>query len=133
MPIQSKSADKNIIESINEGLSIVDASSIWKTNDWNTSIYQPEIYRTTPNTYTTISTTSTTMQATTDIHVNDVIIKGKSLSEALEEINERLLMISRNKLMENKYPELKEAYDKYNNILTTLLAMEAVTGDNSLD
>jgi hypothetical protein len=89
--------------------------------------------------YTTIPTTSNTPINTTvnqplsDITCNDIFIKDKSLTEELNLIKDMLLILQRNNKMEAKYPELKEAYNNYNNILQRLKAMEALIGEKNIE
>lgn len=107
-------------------------NNTWGTGiDWGTITYPSDHVYSQPTISTTTISTPSTYKA--DITVNDVIIQGQKLSEILEELNKRLLILSRNQSMEEKYPELKEAYETYEKILTSLLAMEAVTGDNNIE
>ena len=48
-----------------------------------------------------------------DIHVDDVKLKGKSLSETLENIEKRLNILRVNPELESKWEELKELGDRY--------------------
>jgi len=59
--------------------------------------------------------TSGSIQATDD-QVNiktDMIVKGRNILQELDEIKHHMLLLPRDKKLEEKYPELKEAYDAY--------------------
>ena len=59
--------------------------------------------------------TSGSIQATDDqVHVTtDIIVKGRNILQELDEIKNHMLLLPRDKKLEEKYPELKEAYDAY--------------------
>lgn len=82
------------------------------------------------NIYKTITTTTTPYSG--NINVSDVVIDGESLKSKLKEICNRLLIIERDVKMEEKYPELAEAYNNYQSILEGLLALEALIGEENL-
>lgn len=65
-----------------------------------------------------------------DTKITILMENVEKLGERLEEFSKHLLILDRDKNMEERYPELKEAYDNYNNILNSLLAMKTVTGDD---
>lgn len=59
--------------------------------------------------------------------LSDLYIDGVSVKESLNSMNqikEMLLILQRDITMEERYPELKEAYDNYNEILKQLRVME---------
>lgn len=60
-------------------------------------------------------------------NVGDIEIDGVSIRESLKSMNEikkMLLILERDIDMEERYPELKEAYDNYNKILEHLQVIE---------
>lgn len=65
-----------------------------------------------------------------EFDVSDATVDGVTLSDELATIKKQLLLLSRDVNMEEKYPELKKAYDEYNSILKRLTAMEKITDSN---
>lgn len=60
-------------------------------------------------------------------NVGDIEVDGISIKESLKSINDikkMLLILERDTVMEERYPELKEAYDNYNKLLKDLQVME---------
>ena len=43
----------------------------------------------------------------------DIIVKGRNILQELDEIKHHMLLLPRDQKLEEKYPELKEAYDAY--------------------
>lgn len=64
--------------------------------------------------------------------ITESTIDGIPLKDELFSIKTHLLLLSRDISMEDKYPELKDAYDEYNKVLKSLMVMELITGDNEI-
>ena len=43
----------------------------------------------------------------------DMIVKGRDILQELDELRNHMMLLPRDKKLEEKYPELKEAYDAY--------------------
>lgn len=63
---------------------------------------------------------------TTKIKADDVIVGGKSLSDTLSSIEERLAILQPNKKLEAKWEQLKELGDQYRKLEKELLSQENV-------
>lgn len=74
-----------------------------------------------------------TWASTTVFDVTESTIDGIPLKDELSSIKKQLLLLSRDISMEEKYPELKNAYDIYNSVLKNLIAMEKITGDDKIE
>jgi hypothetical protein len=46
----------------------------------------------------------------------DLIVKGRDILFELDNLHKSMLLLPRDQKLENKYPELKEAYDAYNEL-----------------
>ena len=86
-------------------------SSMELSNSW---IGYPNVndYRVTTGTYATSPITA-------DIRVDQLV-------EEVEMLKEAMLILKRDRVMEEKYPELKEAFDEYNRMLKNLKVIEAI-------
>jgi len=60
----------------------------------------------------------------TAIFESDVIIKGKSLNDTLDKIEERLAILHPNLALEDKWSELKELGDKYRALEAEIIAKQ---------
>jgi len=60
----------------------------------------------------------------TAIFGSDVIIKGKSLNDTLDKIEERLAILHPNPALEDKWSELKELGDKYRALEAEIIAKQ---------
>jgi hypothetical protein len=60
----------------------------------------------------------------TAIFGSDVIIKGKSLNDTLDKIEERLAILHPNLALEDKWSELKELGDKYRALEAEIIAKQ---------
>lgn len=65
-------------------------------------------------------------QRTTKITADDIIVGGKSLSDTLSSIEERLAILQPNKKLEAKWKQLKELGDQYRKLEKELLSQENV-------
>jgi len=68
------------------------------------------------------TTTDTTLKVDGTLKV-----QGRDILKELDEIRDALLLLKRDVNMEEKYPELKQAYDEYRKILDELIVMEKLT------
>lgn len=89
------------------------------------------------NNLTVSSNSNNTNSNVTTANFSDIIVDGISITETLKSINEikkMLLILQRDTEMEERYPELKEAYDNYNKILKELQVLEKlVDGHENLE
>ena len=46
----------------------------------------------------------------------DLIVQGRDILFELDNLHKSMLLLPRDQKLENKYPELKEAYDAYNEL-----------------
>ena len=88
---------------------------------WSGSITSPYTYTTTgtsgAGTYNWNNTTPTTVQINTDgltmANGTDITIGGKSLTKAIEQIEERLAILHPNPALEERWDQLKELRQQY--------------------
>lgn len=67
-----------------------------------------------PTTWTTSNTITINTTPVTSIRADgDLIVKDRNILDELDTLKEALLIVSRDITLEEKYPELKEAYDNY--------------------
>ena len=92
---------------------LIDAA-LPKTSSMGVHIGYPNVndYRVTTGTYATSPITA-------DIRVDQLV-------EEVEMLKEAMLILKRDRVMEEKYPELKEAFDEYNRMLKNLKVIEAI-------
>jgi len=70
-------------------------------------------------------TTTTIVETNTTLKVNGTLeVDGRNIIEELDEIKATLLIVTRDKKLEEQYPELKEAYDNYMEIKRSLSIAE---------
>lgn len=62
----------------------------------------------------------------TKIHADEVVLKGKSLSEFLEKIEERLAILHPNSELESRWDELRELRERYVQLEREILEKEEV-------
>jgi hypothetical protein len=58
-------------------------------------------------------------------------VQGRDVMKELDELRASMLLLNRDIDMEEKYPDLKEAYDNYNKVLEELLVVEKLTNEHS--
>lgn len=46
----------------------------------------------------------------------DLIVQDRNILNELDNLHQAMLLLPRDQKLENKYPELKEAYDAYNEL-----------------
>lgn len=51
----------------------------------------------------------------------DLIVKGRNILNELDNLHRHMLLLPRDQKLETKYPELKEAYDAYNELYREIL------------
>ena len=51
----------------------------------------------------------------------DLIVKGRDILFELDNLHKSMLLLPRDQKLENKYPELKEAYDAYNELYREIM------------
>ena len=56
-------------------------------------------------------------------------VQGRDILKELDEMRNAMLLLNRDVSMEEKYPELKEAYDNYKKILDELTVIEKLTNE----
>ena len=56
-------------------------------------------------------------------------VQGRDILKELDEMRDAMLLLNRDVSMEQKYPELKEAYDNYKKILDELTVIEKLTNE----
>ena len=89
----------------------------------STQNYNPNNYSCHDITFTSHTTTNNpTLKVDGIIEVN-----GRDVMKELDEMRDALLLLKRDVDMEEKYPELKQAYDEYRKILDELIVMEKLT------
>jgi len=52
---------------------------------------------------------------------NDLIVKDRNILNELDNLHKSMLLLPRDQKLEDKYPELKEAYDSYIDLYRGLL------------
>jgi hypothetical protein len=52
---------------------------------------------------------------------NDLIVKDRNILNELDNLHKSMLLLPRNQKLEDKFPELKEAYDSYIDLYRGLL------------
>jgi hypothetical protein len=68
----------------------------------------------------------------TDVNVmGNLKVQGRDVMKELDELRASMLLLNRDIDMEEKYPDLKEAYDNYNKVLEELLVVEKLTNEHS--
>ena len=50
----------------------------------------------------------------------DLYVKGRNVVDELDALHKAMLLLPRDQKLEDKYPELKEAYDAYNELLSLI-------------
>ena len=51
----------------------------------------------------------------------DLIVKGRNILNELDNLHKHVLLLPRDQELEQKYPELKEAYNAYNELYREIL------------
>ena len=51
----------------------------------------------------------------------DLIVKGRNILNELDNLHKHMLLLPRDQELEQKYPELKEAYNAYNELYREIL------------
>ena len=101
---------------------------------WSGSITSPYTYTTTgtsgAGTYNWNNTTPTTVQINTDgltmADGTDITVGGKSLTKAIEQIEERLAILHPNPALEERWDKLKELRQQYIEMEKDLLEKEKI-------
>ena len=57
-----------------------------------------------------------------NVHVaTDLIVKDRNILNELDNLHQSMLLLPRDQKLESKYPELKEAYDSYQELYREIL------------
>ena len=76
-------------------------------------------------TYKSDFDTNTAGSITTDgnsIYINkELYVKSRNILNELDNLHRHMLLLPRDKKLQDKYPELKEAYDAYNELYREVL------------
>ena len=51
----------------------------------------------------------------------ELVVKGRNILNELDNLHRHMLLLPRDQKLETKYPELKEAYDAYNELYREIL------------
>lgn len=51
----------------------------------------------------------------------DLVVQGRDILNELDNLHKSMLLLPRDQKLENKYPELKEAYDAYQELYREIL------------
>ena len=70
------------------------------------------------NTYTRGHIVSDDEQVTIS---TDLVVQGRDILNELDNLHKSMLLLPRDQKLENKYPELKEAYDAYQELYREIL------------
>jgi len=55
--------------------------------------------------------------AVNDVHIEaELFVKDRNILNELDNLHKSMLLLPRDQKLEDKYPELKEAYDAYNEL-----------------
>tara|TARA_Y200000002_G_C22503475_1_gene588231 strand:- start:320 stop:574 length:255 start_codon:yes stop_codon:yes gene_type:complete len=58
----------------------------------------------------------------------DLILKGRDILNELDNLHKSMLLLPRDQKLESKYPELKEAYDSYQELYREVLIADKMRG-----
>ena len=75
-------------------------------------------HATTGNTYTRGNIVSDDDKVTIS---TDLIVQGRDILNELDNLHKSMLLLPRDQKLEDKYPELKEAYDAYNELYREIM------------
>lgn len=100
--VLQKQIDNAYREAVNATRQVINKKTSYQSSNMWTSI-------TTPN-----SVPGITITPDTSVAVNlPLVVNGRDIMSEIDEIKAALLIVSRDVELEEKYPELKEAYDNY--------------------
>ena len=75
-------------------------------------------HATTGNTYTRGNIVSDDDKVTIS---TDLVVQGRDILNELDNLHSSMLLLPRDQKLQDKYPELKEAYDAYNELYREIL------------
>ena len=56
----------------------------------------------------------------------DLVVQGRDILNELDNLHKSMLLLPRDQKLENKYPELKEAYDAYQELYREILIADKI-------
>ena len=60
----------------------------------------------------------------------DLIVKGRNILNELDNLHRHMLLLPRDQKLQDKYPELKEAYDAYNELYREILIADKMMNND---
>jgi len=60
----------------------------------------------------------------------DLIVKGRNILNELDNLHQHMLLLPRDQKLQDKYPELKEAYDAYNELYREILIADKMMNND---
>ena len=60
----------------------------------------------------------------------DLIVKGRNILNELDNLHRHMLLLPRDQKLQDKYPELKEAYDSYNELYREILIADKMMNND---
>jgi hypothetical protein len=85
-------------------------------------------------TYKSDFDTNTAGSITTDgnsIYINkELYVKSRNILNELDNLHQHMLLLPRDQKLQDKYPELKEAYDAYNELYRGILIADKMTNND---
>ena len=83
-------------------------------------------------TLTVNNTSGSIIEANDDqIDMNtDLIVKGRNILNELDNLHQHMLLLPRDQKLQDKYPELKEAYDAYNELYREILIADKMMNND---
>jgi hypothetical protein len=60
----------------------------------------------------------------------DLIVKGRNILNELDNLHRHMLLLPRDQKLQDKYPELKQAYDAYNELYREILIADKMMNND---
>ena len=60
----------------------------------------------------------------------DLIVKGRNILNELDNLHQHMLLLPRDQKLQDKYPELKQAYDAYNELYREILIADKMMNND---